>query len=81
MTRSESDQNLYFLRRKRKLTLLLLYVDDFLITGDDQQQIDQLKKNLHRGFEMTNLEEANNYLGMEINRHTNGIFINQVGYI
>jgi len=53
MIRSESDQNLYFMRREGKLTLLLLYVDDLLITADDQEQIAHLKRALHNDFEMT----------------------------
>lgn len=33
-TRSEYDNNLYFIQMATSLTILLIYVDDFYITGD-----------------------------------------------
>ena len=80
-TRSENDPNLYFSDKNGKLTILLLYVDDLLITGDNQEEISRLKCALQEEFEMTDLGEANNYLGAEIHRNENGIFIRQRAYI
>ena len=81
LTRSESDPNLYNLRRHDKLTILLLYMDDLLITRDDEQAIADLKEKLHQAFDMTDLGEAQNYLGVEIHRQPSGIFLSQRGYI
>ena len=81
LTRSESDPNLYFSRQSGKLIILLLYVDDLLITGDDEQGIDELKRKLSFEFEMTDLGTASNYLGVEISQKSQGLFINQRGYI
>ena len=77
MKRSECDPNLYYLRQNNKLVILLLYVDDLLITGDDEQAIINLKEKLQQEFSMTDLGEAHNYLGVEIHRQQNGIFLNQ----
>jgi len=80
LIRSESDSNLYYLKRNEKLTILLLYVDDLLIIGDDQEDILKLKQNLQQEFEMTDLGEACDYLGVEIHRQgCDGIFLNQKG--
>jgi len=66
LTRCEGDSNLFILKKDGKLTILLLYVDDLLITSDDQEEISKLKADLKQEFEMTNLGEASDYLGVEI---------------
>jgi len=37
--RSNIDPNLYYLKKDGKITILLLYVDDLLITGDCHEEI------------------------------------------
>ena len=81
LTRSTSDPNLYYRRYQGKLTILLLYVDDLLITGDDESTITDLKAKLHQTFEMTDLDAAHTYLGVEIHRQPSGIFLSQYNYI
>jgi len=81
LTRSANDPNLYFKKTYDKLIILLLYVNDLLITGDDAKGIADLKQKLQFEFEMTDLGEANNYLGIEINRTIQSIFINQRRYV
>ena len=79
--RSECDSNLYFTHRNGKTTILLLYIDDLIITGNDTKNIKNLKSKLHEDFEMTDLGAASHYLGIEIHRQEEGIFIHQQGYI
>ncbi len=43
---SEHDPALFVHTSKRGRTLLLLYVDDMLITGDDQEYISYVKNKL-----------------------------------
>ena len=47
---------------------LLFYVDDMLIASKTRSAIDKLKKDLSSKFEMKDLSEAKNVLGMEIER-------------
>jgi hypothetical protein len=47
---------------------LLLYVDDMLIALKSQVEIDKLKAQLSKEFEMKDLVEAKKILGMDINR-------------
>ena len=79
--RSECDSNLYFTNKNGKTTILLLYVDDLIIIGNDTENIKNLKSKLHEDFEMTDLGAASHYLGIEIHRKEEGIFIHQQGYI
>ena len=44
--------------------MLILYVDDMLITGRNGYEIDALKKQLMDAFEMKDLGDANHVLGM-----------------
>ncbi|CAL5356856.1 unnamed protein product [Camellia sinensis] len=68
-TRSQFDHCVYF----RKLPdgsfiYLLLYVDDMLIASESKVEIDKLKAQLAREFEIKDLGEAKKILGMEIKR-------------
>ena len=70
-----------FLRRTDKDTiLLLLYVDDMIITGDDLNGIQELKDFLSQQFEMKDLGHLSYFLGLEITHSTDGLYITQAKY-
>ncbi|WJZ85271.1 hypothetical protein VitviT2T_004816 [Vitis vinifera] len=70
-----------FLRHTNKDTiLLLLYVDDMIITGDDLSGIQELKDFLSQQFEMKDLGHLNYFLGLEITHSTDGLYITQAKY-
>ena len=70
-----------FLRRTNKGTiLLLLYVDDMIITGDDLNGIQELKDFLRQQFEMKDLGHLSYFLGLEITHSTDGLYITQAKY-
>ena len=70
-----------FLRRTDKCTiLLLLYVDDMIITGDDLSGIQELKDFLSQQFEMKDLGHLSYFLGLEITHSTDGLYITQAKY-
>ena len=70
-----------FLRRTDKGTiLLLLYVDDMIITGDDLSGIQELKDFLSQQFEMKDLGHLSYFLGLEITHSTDELYITQVKY-
>ena len=70
-----------FLRRTDKGTiLLLLYVDDMIITGDDLSDIQELKDFLSQQFEMKDLGHLSYFLGLEITHSTDELYITQVKY-
>ena len=51
-----------------KFIILLLYVDDMLIVGQDADMIQKLKMELSKTFDMKDLGSAKCILGMEILR-------------
>ena len=77
---SNAYHTLFLKKRGNKITCLIIYVDDMIITGDDSEEIEQLKKNLATEFEMKDLGALKYFLGVEVLRSKEGIFINQKKY-
>nr|GFA19042.1 zinc finger, CCHC-type [Tanacetum cinerariifolium] len=64
-----------------KGVIIFLYVDDMLIFGTNQNQVDKTKKFLSSRFSMKDMGEANVILGIKIKRENKGIVITQSHYI
>ncbi|GKA34493.1 zinc finger, CCHC-type containing protein [Tanacetum coccineum] len=64
-----------------KGVIICLYVDDMLIFGTDQNQVDKTKKFLSSKFSMKDMGEADVILGIKIKRKNKGIVITQSHYI
>ena len=58
-----------------KLTALIVYVDDIILIGDDLKEMGQLKNYLSKEFEIKDLVDSRFFLGIEVGRATNGIFL------
>jgi hypothetical protein len=78
--RCKSDPNFYMLRTVDSLLLLILYVDDLLITGCSTLVIIAVKRILHDRFLMTNMGSLHLFLGFEISQDTSGIKLSQAKY-
>jgi hypothetical protein len=63
------------------LTLLLLYVDNMIITGDDLEYIAFVKTCLSDSFLMFDLGPLRYFLGIEISSIPEGFFLSQEKYI
>nr|GEZ83180.1 hypothetical protein [Tanacetum cinerariifolium] len=64
-----------------KGVIICLYVDDMLIFGTDQDQVNKTKEFLSSKFDMKDLGEAEVILGIRIKRGNNGISVSQSHYI
>ncbi|CAL8993466.1 unnamed protein product, partial [Prunus brigantina] len=78
---SNSDHTLFLKRRKGRLTALIIYVDDVIVTGDDQAEIQSLQKYLASEFEMKSLGDLKYFLRIEVARSKHGIFLSQRKYV
>ena len=59
--------------------IILLYVDDLFLTGNEKQILES-KKKLEKEFEMKDLGLMHYFLGLEVWKSLEGIFLNQGKY-
>jgi hypothetical protein len=74
------DHTVFYRHSKTRITILAVYVDDIVITGDDAEEILRLKKKLGEAFEVKDLGQLKYFLGIEIARSRKGIVLSQRKY-
>lgn len=79
-TMASADSSLFVKVRGDKLAIILVYVDDLIITGDDENEIRQIRENLSVRFQMKELGELKHFLGLEVERTRDGLFLCQQKY-
>ena len=88
-TTIHSDVGVYILQCHHKRgdrnmdMILILYVDDLLLLGEDLSKIKDVKCQLGKLYQMKDLRPTSSYLGIQItrNRNTHAIWIDQQAYI
>ncbi|RVW48104.1 Retrovirus-related Pol polyprotein from transposon RE1 [Vitis vinifera] len=60
-----------------KLAILIVYVDDIILSGNDMGELQNLKKYLSEEFEVKDLGNLKYFLGMEVARSRKGIVVSQ----
>eukprot|EP00253_Pinus_taeda_P023103 PITA_23103 len=65
-SRCHSDNNVYTKKVGKSLIILVLYVDDLILTGSDPNLINHVKSSLKKQFEMTDLGHLHNFLGLQV---------------
>lgn len=78
---SKCDYTLFTKAHEGGLTVLLVYVDDIILAGDDMKQISAVKQSLSTKFHMKDLGAARYFLGLEIDSLKDGIFVSQRKYV
>jgi hypothetical protein len=77
---SSSDHTLFIKHKEGKLTILIIYVDDMIVTGNDSVEKESLQTYLSREFEMKDLGPLKYFLGIEVLRSRHGILLSQRKY-
>ncbi|KAB2632525.1 hypothetical protein D8674_028772 [Pyrus ussuriensis x Pyrus communis] len=63
------------------MQVVLIYVDDLIITGDNAAEISTLKKSLQQRFAIKDLGVLKYFLGIEMASSHKGLFLNQRKYV
>ena len=81
MIRSAVDHSIFSHHSStRKCIYLIVYVDDIVITGTDQDGIQKLKQHLFSHFRIKDLEKLKYFLGIEVAQSNSGVVICQRKY-
>ncbi|CAM8903115.1 unnamed protein product [Rhodiola kirilowii] len=78
--RSLNDYSLFTMKKGGYFLILLVYVDDVVITGTSSMLISDVKKYIHDTFRIKDLGFLKYFLGLEVARSDAGIFLNQRKY-
>eukprot|EP00253_Pinus_taeda_P025884 PITA_25884 len=78
-TKSAADENLYHIVVEGKLLIIVLYVDDLILTSDDQL-IKPCKEDLAREYEMNDMGLMHYCLGIEAWQGDGELFVSQGKY-
>jgi Reverse transcriptase (RNA-dependent DNA polymerase)/Integrase core domain/gag-polypeptide of LTR copia-type/GAG-pre-integrase domain len=68
LTRTRSDAGVYHRQDDRGTLIIILYVDDITILGDSLKSVNEVKSQLSKRYEMTDLGEIESYLGVRVKR-------------
>ncbi|XP_031251236.1 uncharacterized protein LOC116109144 [Pistacia vera] len=77
---SPADHSFFYKRNHNQIMLLLVYVDDLVITGSDSMLIAETKALLHSNFKLKDLGSLKYFLGFEVARSSKGICLCQRKY-
>ena len=66
---------------KNKVVVLIVYVNDIILTGNDETEMSIVKEKLAKDFKIKDLGSLKYFLGMEFARSKSGILVNQRKYI
>eukprot|EP00253_Pinus_taeda_P019175 PITA_19175 len=76
-SRCHCDNTVYTKKMGKSLILLILYVDDLILTSSDPNLINHVKSSLKMKFEMTDLGHLHYFLGLQVLQSKEGISLSQ----
>ncbi|KAH9805863.1 retrovirus-related pol polyprotein from transposon RE1 [Citrus sinensis] len=78
---SKSDTSLFFKHIGSNVLIILVYVDDILITGSSEVYISEVISLLSSEFALKDLGDFNYFLGVEVTPSAEGLHLSQTKYV
>lgn len=78
---SKQDYSLFTRSKDGEFLIILVYVDDMIVTGTSMSQIEKVKQVLDLAFTIKDLGELNYFLGTQITITAHGTFMSQKKYM
>lgn len=74
---SLNDYSLFFKQSGDSISIVTVYVDDILFTGNNPTKLSQLKQFLNDEFHIKDLGDLHYFLGLEVLRESHGLIVSQ----
>ncbi|KAL7585442.1 uncharacterized mitochondrial protein AtMg00810-like [Lactuca sativa] len=78
---SDANHTFFVKENEGKVTALIVYVDDMVVTGDDPKEMSNLQTTLATEFDLKDLGHLKYFLGIEVARLKAGISMCQRKYV
>ena len=80
-TGAKSNTSLFVYKRGSDIAYPLLYVNDIILTASSTELLDRIITALQREFSMKDLGDLHYFLGMQVQRRGDGLFLSQQQYM
>jgi hypothetical protein len=81
LVQANYDPCVYLNKTDKFVTFVVIYVDDLLIMSTDIDEVEMIKRRLMKKFNMKNLGLVKEFIGIRIEKTSEGISIDQEAYI
>lgn len=79
--KSSVESTLYVLVQGKDVVMVVLFVDDIILTGNNIERVNAVKEDLERNFEITDMGFLHYFLGIEFMHTNEGIYMSQHKYV
>ena len=76
-THSKKDYSLFISKHHHSITIIAIYIDDIIITGNNEEHFISIKQHVDNKFGIQDLGLQHYFLGIEINYLPDGIVLSQ----
>ncbi|KAJ0944585.1 putative RNA-directed DNA polymerase [Helianthus annuus] len=74
------EQAVYKVHKPNYIIIVGVYVDDLIVTGSNEEKIQDFKRSMKSVFDMSDLGSLTYYLGIEVHQSKDGIVLKQENY-